>query len=81
MNMMTYILLHGFIVINVFQPNAVYCKDMLEIEQFSSVKGVDIDGTDMQFHARFSSGCNSVPWQKEVRITLYTATLSQSCLR
>ncbi|XP_065921052.1 G protein-coupled receptor kinase 5-like [Dysidea avara] len=47
-------------------PNAVYCKDMLEIEQFSSVKGVDIDGTDMQFHARFSSGSNSVPWQKEM---------------
>ena len=39
---------------------------MLEIEQFSSVKGVDIEGTDMQFHSQFSSGCNSVPWQKEV---------------
>ena len=52
------------------QPNAVYCKDMLEIEQFSSVKGVEIDGTDMQFHARFSSGCNSVPWQKEVQFTV-----------
>lgn len=49
---------------------------MLEIEQFSSVKGVDIDGTDMQFHARFSSGCNSVPWQKEVRIRLSTVTLT-----
>jgi len=40
---------------------------MLEIEQFSSVKGVEIEGTDMQFHSQFSSGCNSVPWQKEVR--------------
>ena len=39
---------------------------MLEIEQFSSVKGVEIEGTDMQFHSQFSSGCNSVPWQKEV---------------
>lgn len=47
-------------------PNAVYCKDMLEIEQFSSVKGVEIEGTDMQFHSQFCSGCNSVPWQKEM---------------
>lgn len=39
---------------------------MLEIEQFSSVKGVEIEGTDMQFHSQFCSGCNSVPWQKEV---------------
>ena len=59
-----------------FQPNAVYCKDMLEIEQFSSVKGVDIDGTDMQFHARFSSGSNSVPWQKEVRFAIYYNTVT-----
>ena len=49
-----------------FQPRAVYCKDVLDIEQFSSVKGVRLDESDEEFYRKFSSGSVSIPWQSEV---------------
>ena len=48
------------------QPRAVYCKDVLDIEQFSSVKGVRLDESDDDFYRRFASGSVSIPWQSEV---------------
>lgn len=50
----------------VLQPRAVYCKDVLDIEQFSTVKGVNLDTTDDDFYSKFVTGCVSIPWQNEV---------------
>lgn len=49
------------------QPRAVYCKDVLDIEQFSTVKGVNLDQADNDFYAKFATGSVSIPWQNEVR--------------
>ncbi|KAF8572406.1 hypothetical protein P879_01690 [Paragonimus westermani] len=46
-------------------PHAVYAKDVLDIEQFSTVKGVTIDVQDVAFYTRFCSGAESIPWQNE----------------
>lgn len=48
------------------QPHAVYCKDVLDIEQFSAVKGVCLDPADDTFYSQFVTGCVSIPWQNEV---------------
>jgi G protein-coupled receptor kinase len=47
-------------------PHAVYAKDVLDIEQFSTVKGVNIDENDTSFYHKFNSGCVSIPWQSEM---------------
>lgn len=44
----------------------MYAKDVLDIEQFSTVKGVNIDATDSTFYSKFSTGCVSIPWQNEM---------------
>ncbi|XP_060072973.1 G protein-coupled receptor kinase 5-like [Ylistrum balloti] len=45
---------------------AVYCKDVLDIEQFSTVKGVNLDPSDDRFYSNFSTGSVSIPWQNEM---------------
>jgi G protein-coupled receptor kinase len=55
-------------MLRLLQPRAVYCKDVLDIEQFSTVKGVALDKSDDTFYSRFSSGSVSIPWQQEVSI-------------
>lgn len=47
-------------------PHAVYAKDVLDIEQFSTVKGVNIDENDASFYSKFNTGCVSIPWQTEM---------------
>uniref|UniRef100_A0A3B5MBC2 G protein-coupled receptor kinase n=1 Tax=Xiphophorus couchianus TaxID=32473 RepID=A0A3B5MBC2_9TELE len=47
-------------------PRAVYCKDVLDIEQFSTVKGVNLDQTDNDFYSKFATGCVPIPWQNEM---------------
>lgn len=47
-------------------PRAVYCKDVLDIEQFSTVKGVNLDQTDNDFYSKFATGSVSIPWQNEM---------------
>ncbi|KAL7302019.1 hypothetical protein TKK_0005254 [Trichogramma kaykai] len=47
-------------------PHAVYAKDVLDIEQFSTVKGVNLDATDDTFYSRFNTGSVSIPWQNEM---------------
>lgn len=49
------------------QPQAIYCKDVLDIEQFSTVKGVELEPKDESFYSKVSTGCVSIPWQNEVR--------------
>lgn len=44
----------------------MYCKDVLDIEQFSTVKGVNLDANDDSFYTKFSTGSVSIPWQSEV---------------
>ncbi|KAL5022104.1 hypothetical protein ScPMuIL_001259 [Solemya velum] len=47
-------------------PRAVYCKDVLDIEQFSTVKGVNLDPSDDTFYGKFNTGSVSIPWQSEM---------------
>ena len=49
-----------------WQPHAVYAKDVLDIEQFSTVKGVALDETDDSFYKKFNTGCISISWQTEM---------------
>lgn len=44
----------------------MYAKDVLDIEQFSTVKGVNLDATDENFYSKFSTGCVSISWQHEM---------------
>ena len=44
----------------------MYAKDVLDIEQFSTVKGVNLDATDENFYTKFSTGSVSIPWQNEM---------------
>lgn len=48
------------------QPQAIYCKDVLDIEQFSTVKGVELEPTDNDFYQKFATGSVPIPWQNEV---------------
>ncbi|XP_062502582.1 G protein-coupled receptor kinase 5-like [Corticium candelabrum] len=47
-------------------PHAVYAKDVLDIEQFSTVKGVTIDQDDSEFYSKFATGCTTKPWMNEM---------------
>lgn len=48
------------------QPRAVYCADVLDIDQFSTVKGVILNEIDNDFYGKFNTGAVAVPWQNEV---------------
>ncbi|XP_063086951.1 G protein-coupled receptor kinase 6 isoform X6 [Cavia porcellus] len=48
------------------QPQAIYCKDVLDIEQFSTVKGVELEPTDQDFYQKFATGSVPIPWQNEM---------------
>lgn len=50
----------------IFQPHAVYAKDVLDIEQFSTVKGVNLDASDENFYSKFNTGSVSISWQNEM---------------
>ncbi|XP_051056191.1 G protein-coupled receptor kinase 4 isoform X2 [Phodopus roborovskii] len=47
-------------------PQAIYCKDILDIGQFSVVKGVNLDSSDETFYAQFATGSVTIPWQNEM---------------
>ncbi|XP_070256244.1 G protein-coupled receptor kinase 4 isoform X3 [Myotis yumanensis] len=47
-------------------PNAVYCKDIMDIEQFSTVRGIYLDAADTTFYSQFVTGSVSIPWQNEM---------------
>ncbi|XP_036083322.1 G protein-coupled receptor kinase 4 isoform X8 [Rousettus aegyptiacus] len=54
------------ILVPAAQPQAIYCKDILDIERFSTVKGVCLDTADSTFYGQFVTGCVSIPWQNEM---------------
>jgi G protein-coupled receptor kinase len=39
---------------------------VLDIEQFSTVKGVNLTEEDQEFYSKFSTGCVSISFQNEV---------------
>jgi hypothetical protein len=47
-------------------PKAVYAKDVLDIEQFSTVKGVVLNQEDALFYEKFNTGCVSTSFQTEL---------------
>uniref|UniRef100_A0A8B9K5D5 G protein-coupled receptor kinase n=1 Tax=Astyanax mexicanus TaxID=7994 RepID=A0A8B9K5D5_ASTMX len=47
-------------------PRAVYCQDVLDIDQFSTVKGVNLEEVDVDFYAKFNTGSMAIPWQNEM---------------
>ncbi|XP_058644509.1 G protein-coupled receptor kinase 5 isoform X2 [Onychostoma macrolepis] len=47
-------------------PRAVYCADVLDIDQFSTVKGVSLGEVDENFYSKFNTGSVPVPWQNEM---------------
>ncbi|KAB1282039.1 G protein-coupled receptor kinase 4 [Camelus dromedarius] len=47
-------------------PHEVYCKDVADIDQFSSVRGVYLDSSDNAFYSQFVTGCVPIPWQNEM---------------
>lgn len=54
-------------LVNIFTTLIKYfCQDVLDIEQFSTVKGVSLDQTDENFYTKFSTGAVSIPWQEEI---------------
>eukprot|EP00063_Salmo_salar_P055009 XP_014029844.1 PREDICTED: rhodopsin kinase [Salmo salar] len=51
-----------------FVPDSkvVYAKDLDDVGEFSSVKGVGLDDPDRVFFDEFSSGNIAIPWQEEM---------------
>nr|KAF6280157.1 G protein-coupled receptor kinase 4 [Pipistrellus kuhlii] len=47
-------------------PQAVYCKDVMDIDQFSTVRGIYLDATDTTFYSQLVTGCVPIPWQNEM---------------
>lgn len=48
------------------KPRHVYCSDILDIDEFSTLRGVTLDQTDKDFYAKFNTGSVPVTWQNEV---------------
>lgn len=51
------------------KPRHVYCSDVLDIDEFSPVRGVTLDQADKDFHAKFNTGSVPITWQSEVTPT------------
>ena len=47
-------------------PRAIYAKDVMDIDQFSSVRGINLDETDHRFYEKFAIGAVPYAWQREV---------------
>uniref|UniRef100_A0A8C4N564 G protein-coupled receptor kinase n=1 Tax=Eptatretus burgeri TaxID=7764 RepID=A0A8C4N564_EPTBU len=47
-------------------PDVVYAKDLCDIDEFSEVKGVELDEEDLKFHKDFATGCVPLTWQEEI---------------
>ena len=54
----------------------MYARDVLDIDPFSSVKGVEMDGSDNEFAGKFSTGAVSRPWQEEVCCSVWCPSLA-----
>ncbi|KAM3873718.1 G protein-coupled receptor kinase 5 [Diretmus argenteus] len=47
-------------------PRLVYCSDVQDIEEFSTIKGVSLDEVDDDFYCKFNTGSHSITWQNEM---------------
>lgn len=47
-------------------PRQVYCSDVQDIEEFSTVKGVTLDQKDADFYSKFNTGSVPISWQNEM---------------
>uniref|UniRef100_A0A665VRC4 G protein-coupled receptor kinase n=1 Tax=Echeneis naucrates TaxID=173247 RepID=A0A665VRC4_ECHNA len=47
-------------------PRQVYCSDVQDIDEFSTVKGVILDNIDTNFYSKFNTGSVPTSWQNEV---------------
>ncbi len=54
------------IIFKIFKPKSVYAKDVLDIKQFSTTKGVVLNEDDQVFYSKFNTGCVSISFQNEV---------------
>lgn len=48
------------------QPRHVYCSDVQDIDEFSTVRGVVHTDKDDQFYKQFNTGSVPLSWQNEV---------------
>ena len=62
------------------QPQAIYCRNILDIGQFSVVKGVNLDTNDEIFYAEFATGSVTIPWQYEVLLRSSRVGLTMVCV-
>ncbi len=58
----------------------MYAKDVLDIDQFSSVRGVELEQEDSDFASKFSTGAVSKPWQQEVCAVFVTLQCVTACV-
>lgn len=47
-------------------PRLVYCSDVQDIDEFSTVKGVTLDQIDNHFYSEFNTGRVPITWQNEL---------------
>ncbi|KAM4532337.1 G protein-coupled receptor kinase 5-like [Fundulus diaphanus] len=47
-------------------PRLVYCDDVQDIEEFSTLRGVVLNQTDGEFYAKFNTGSVPRSWQNEL---------------
>uniref|UniRef100_A0A665VQY6 G protein-coupled receptor kinase n=1 Tax=Echeneis naucrates TaxID=173247 RepID=A0A665VQY6_ECHNA len=47
-------------------PRQVYCSDVQDIDEFSTVKGVILDNIDTNFYSKFNTGSVPTSWQNEM---------------
>ncbi|XP_038589759.1 G protein-coupled receptor kinase 5 isoform X1 [Micropterus salmoides] len=47
-------------------PRQVYCSDVQDIDEFSTVKGVILNHEDNYFYSKFNTGSVPITWQNEV---------------
>ncbi|XP_067114134.1 G protein-coupled receptor kinase 5-like isoform X3 [Osmerus mordax] len=47
-------------------PRLVYCHDVQDIDEFSTVKGVSLNQADKDFYKKFNMGCVPISWQNEI---------------
>nr|XP_020480782.1 G protein-coupled receptor kinase 5-like [Monopterus albus] len=47
-------------------PRQVYCSDVHDIDEFSTLKGVTLNQSDNEFYSKFNTGSVPITWQNEI---------------
>lgn len=61
------------------KPRLVYCDDVQDIEEFSTLRGVVLNQSDSEFYAQFNTGSVPRSWQNEVIILINYIVRSERC--